>query len=66
MTKCILKPRDAYLVTFMVGVARVRRSRHKVTGLQGLCAFNALEHENLVIVPTISPCSPSIYALNGR
>jgi hypothetical protein len=33
----------------------VRRSRHKVTGLQGLCALNALELENLVIMPTIAP-----------
>jgi hypothetical protein len=34
-------------------------------GLQGICALNALELENLVIVPTISPYNLSVYALNG-
>ena len=56
----------AKIPTARVADILLRRSRHKVTGLQGLCALIALELENLVIVPTISPCNPSVYALNGR
>jgi hypothetical protein len=37
------------------GRESVRRSAHKVTGLQGLCALNTLELENLAIVPNTSP-----------
>jgi hypothetical protein len=48
----------------MDGPLWIRRSRHKVTGLQ--CALSTLEFDNLAIEPTTSPCIPSLCALNGR
>ena len=49
-----------------LAVTRLRRSPHNVTGLWGFCALNSLGLENFAIVPTTSPCNPSLYTLNGR
>jgi hypothetical protein len=52
------------LWTLIIG--GVRRQRHKVTGLRGLCALSALWLEKLVIMSTVSPCSSRDYSLNGH
>jgi hypothetical protein len=58
--------RELYLTTFRSMDSRlVRRQRHKVTGLQGPSALSTMWLENLVIVPTRSPCNSSHYSLNG-
>jgi hypothetical protein len=44
----------------------LRRSRHKVTGLEGLCALGTQEVENLAIMPTTAPCNSTPWTAAER